>query len=65
MKSDIKNFILSGLLFGLLLFMANCTDKKKKSEPEVMPVEADNGIGDGAPALDSLLTEPVDTLNQN
>jgi len=37
-----------------LLFLISCTDKKK-AQPDMMPVEADNGIGDGAPSLDSLL----------
>jgi hypothetical protein len=37
-----------------LLFLFSCTEKKKE-KPDMMPVEADNGIGDGAPSLDSLL----------
>lgn len=42
-----------------ILFATSCTDKKKE-QPEMIPVEADNGIGDGASSLDSLLKEKED-----
>ena len=36
------------------LFLFSCTEKKKE-QPKMIPVEANHGIGDGAPSLDSLL----------
>ncbi|GEQ86857.1 hypothetical protein ULMS_23650 [Patiriisocius marinistellae] len=42
------------------VFLLNCREQKK--EEKMIPVEADGGIGDGAPSLDSLLkhqTPPV------
>ncbi|MCH2489764.1 MAG: hypothetical protein MK211_06405 [Flavobacteriales bacterium] len=50
------------LLVLLSTCLLACTDKKKKEDEKMIPVEADNGIGDGAPSLDSLLeyrTPPV------
>ncbi|WP_339832744.1 hypothetical protein [uncultured Altibacter sp.] len=41
----------------ILIVVASCTDKKKKDDEVMIPVEADGGIGDGAPSLDSLLQE--------
>ena len=61
MKSYISILVL--IVFGFAVL--GCTNKKKEKETEVLPVEADNGIGDGAPRLDSLLTDPVDTLKQD
>jgi hypothetical protein len=34
-----------------------CTEKKQENKEPMMPVEQDNGIGDGAPSLDSVLKE--------
>ncbi|MDC7996313.1 hypothetical protein [Altibacter sp. HG106] len=51
------------LLFLLVLVsMISCTDKKKQDKDEMMPVEADGGIGDGAPPLDSVLVKHKDSL---
>ena len=44
-------------LYALLLLIVvtyACREQQNKQE-EMMPVEADGGIGDGAPSLDSLL----------
>ncbi|MCW8982388.1 MULTISPECIES: hypothetical protein [Altibacter] len=45
------------LAIFVLIAIAACTDKKKKDAEVMIPVEADGGIGDGAPSLDSLLQE--------
>lgn len=49
------------LLFAWLLI--GCRDQKEQKQ-EMIPVEADGGIGDGAPSLDSLLHEEkkLDTM---
>jgi len=44
-----------------LLFALSCTEKKKEKS-DMMPVEADNSIGDGAPSLDSILQEENNSL---
>ncbi len=49
-------------LMLLAFSLSMCTNKKK--EPEMIPVEQDNGIGDGAPSLDSLLQKSNDSLNK-
>jgi hypothetical protein len=41
-------------VFLITSVMTNCRDTKKDEEVK-MPVEADGGIGDGAPSLDSVL----------
>tara|TARA_R110002072_G_scaffold1587_1_gene13348 strand:+ start:154321 stop:154512 length:192 start_codon:yes stop_codon:yes gene_type:complete len=42
------------LIFFTLLLVLSCRDNKKET-PQPMAVEPNNGIGDGAPPLDSLL----------
>ena len=59
-----KRLIITCFLLLPGIAMQSCTDKKKKEETEMIPVEPDNGIGDGAPSLDSLLTKPKDSLTQ-
>ncbi|MCT8340098.1 hypothetical protein MG296_08520 [Flavobacteriaceae bacterium TK19130] len=45
-------------LLALFLMAATCDDKKEQQKDEEMiPVEKDNGIGDGAPSLDSILDQ--------
>jgi len=41
-------------LLLLTLFIFACREQQNKQE-DMIPVEADGGIGDGAPSLDSLL----------
>jgi hypothetical protein len=48
-------------ILAIVLF-CNCTEKKK--ETEMMPVEADNGIGDGAPSLDSILQKEKSFISE-
>jgi len=60
-----KPYFLLVIILSLVLVLTGCTDKKKE-QPDAIPAEADNGIGDGAPSLDSLLLqEPKDTLKPN
>ena len=51
------------IAFLLLLFtlVLSCREQNTKEE-KMIPVEADNGIGDGAPSLDSLLQNQEDSL---
>jgi len=59
-----KKRILLLVAIGMIV-MLGCTDKKNVKKTEMQPVESDEGIGDGAPSLDSLLQKPIDTLTQN
>ncbi len=49
------------LLLFIFLLAVSCRDQEATDE-KMMPVEADGGIGDGAPSLDSLLQNEEDTL---
>ncbi|MAN58223.1 MAG: hypothetical protein CMC08_00115 [Flavobacteriaceae bacterium] len=43
------------LLVTTFLISSGCVDKKEQKKLERIPVEENNGIGDGAPPLDSVL----------
>ncbi len=48
-------------LILILTLAISCREQVKKEE-KMIPVEADGGIGDGAPPLDSLLQNQKDSL---
>ncbi len=58
------------VLFIVVLILTVTGCRNTKQSPEMMPVESNDGIGDGAPPLDSLLqyqTPPImnrDTINK-
>tara|TARA_A100000171_G_C2135993_1_gene150289 strand:- start:2557 stop:2745 length:189 start_codon:yes stop_codon:yes gene_type:complete len=49
------------IAFLLLLMIAFTSCREQKKEEKMMPVEADGGIGDGAPPLDSLVKAQKDS----
>jgi hypothetical protein len=49
------------VLFFISSLISSCRDQNNK-EQKMIPVEADSGIGDGAPPLDSLLKAQKDSL---
>ncbi|WP_432410225.1 hypothetical protein [Rasiella sp. SM2506] len=53
-----KNILFLVIIFTLAI---SCREQVEKEE-KMIPVEADGGIGDGAPSLDSLLQNEKDSL---
>ncbi|RDK84903.1 hypothetical protein C8D94_104287 [Marinirhabdus gelatinilytica] len=47
----------------MALFLAMACREINNTNEKMMPVEADGGIGDGAPSLDSLLKAQKDSVN--
>lgn len=51
------------MLFLIFIFALTISCREQvKNEEKMIPVEADGGIGDGAPSLDSLLKKQEDSL---
>jgi len=50
------------IAFLLLITLCITSCREQKKEKNRIPVEADGGIGDGAPSLDSLLKAEKDSL---
>lgn len=55
-------YAMKKIAFLLLIALGVSACREQKKEEKMIPVEADGGIGDGAPSLDSLLKAEKDSL---